>query len=63
MFEKKAKAKAAYIRQLMFISPSDLAKYRKEIINDIANSIAGNYDEYMELWCYLMNENEVFFNA
>ena len=60
MLEKKVKAKAAYIRQLMFISPSDLAKYRSGIINDIANSIAENYEEYMELWCSLMNEKEWF---
>lgn len=63
MLEKKAKAKAAYIRQLMFIGPSDLARYRSEIIDDIANSIADNYEEYIELRCYLMNDQGVFFNA
>ena len=63
MKEKKAKAKDAYIRQLMFISPRDITEYRSTIINDIANSLADTYEEYMELWCYLTNESGVFFNA
>lgn len=51
MNEKIKRAHNAMLRALMFLSPSD---DKKATINDISNSIAENYEEYMKLYCYLV---------
>ena len=53
MEEKKKKARDAVIRELAFLSFDGFGEQRGEIINDAANSVADNYEEYMEIWNYL----------
>lgn len=53
MKEKFEKARQCMIRQLMFISPSEFGDMRGTVINDIANSLADSYEEYMNIWNYL----------
>lgn len=53
MEEKKQKARAAVIREMMFLGFDCLGDRRGEIINDAANSVADTYEEYMEIWNYL----------
>lgn len=50
---KKQKARAAVIREMMFLGFDSLGEYRGEILNNAANSVASNYEEYMEIWNYL----------
>lgn len=53
MEEKKQKARAAVIREMMFLGFDGLGEQRGEILNDVANSVADTYEEYMEIWNYL----------
>lgn len=53
MEEKKQRARASVIREMMFLGFDGLGEHRGEILNDAANSVAENYDEYMEIWNYL----------
>jgi hypothetical protein len=53
MEEKKKRARAAVIREMMFLDFDGLGEHRGEILNDAANSVADSYDEYMEIWNYL----------
>lgn len=53
MEEKKQRARAAVIREMMFLGFDGLGEQRGEIFNDAANSVSDNYDEYMEIWNYL----------
>jgi hypothetical protein len=53
MEEKKQRARAAVIREMMFLGLYVLGELRGEILNDAANSVSDSYEEYMEIWNYL----------